>query len=313
MMNKYNTIIIVGPTACGKTGLSLELAKALKTEVIGADSQQVYKDLNIGTAKVTEIEKQNIKHHMIDIVSPESKFSVADYKDMAMPIIENLIHNNKIPIIVGGTGFYIDAIIGNNTYGQCPANSHIRQKYEQLLEQYGNEHIYSILEQIDPETAKKLHKNDIKRIIRALEIFETTGKTKSQHEKDNQALCNSSIIKPFIVGLNLSTRDKLYNKINNRVDIMFDNGLEEEIKALLESGLDRNSQSLQAIGYKEFFDYIDNMISLIDLKDLIKLNTRHYAKRQITYFKRLNIAKWYNTDELTTESIVQDLLNQINN
>ena len=309
---KYNSIIIVGPTACGKTGLSIDLAKSLNAEIVGADSLQIYKDYNIGTAKITEEEKSGIKHHMIDFLDPNATYSVSEYKKDAMQALEDIMKRNVVPIIVGGTGFYIDALIGNNLYGECPANADIREKYNNIATKQGKEYLYSILLEKDPETAKKLHYNDIKRVVRALEILECTGKTKSELELINRAQQNTSILKPLIIGLNLSTRDKLYAKINKRVDIMFDLGLEKEINNLLSKGVKTDAQGFQAIGYKEFIPYLEGNITLEQLKDLIKINTRHYAKRQLTYFKKLNINKWYNTDIMTNEEIIKDVLSTFN-
>jgi len=306
---KYNSIIILGPTACGKTGLSVALAKALNTEIIGADSMQIYKDLDIGTAKVTNDEKQGIKHHMIDIVDATASYSVAEYRDTALNIAKGIIDSGKIPVIVGGTGFYLMSLIKQQNYASATGDEKIRNKYQSLLEEKGKEYIYSILQQIDKESANKLHYNDTKRVIRALEIYETTGKTKSQ--LNNEDRCENTFLRPLIVGLNLSERQKLYDKINLRVDVMFEQGLEKEVKSLYDRGLNEEFQSMQGIGYKEFFDYFKGKITLEDVKEQIKLNTRHYAKRQLTYFNQFENINWYYTDTTDTNDIVDDIIKKV--
>ena len=306
---KYNSIIILGPTACGKTGLSVELAKCLNTEIIGADSMQIYRDLNIGTAKVTEEELQGIKHHMIDIVDADSEYSVAEYRDNALTIAKDLINQGKIPVIVGGTGFYLMSLIKQYKYGQSSSDDKVREKYQKLLDEKGKEYIYSILQEVDKETADKLHFNDTKRVIRALEIYETTGKTKSQLNAED--IQESTFLRPLIVGLNLSERNKLYEKLDRRVDIMFDAGLEEEVRSLYKKGLNETHQSMQGIGYKEFFDYFKGKSTLEDVKEKIKLNTRHYAKRQLTYFNQFENIYWFNTDTTNIDKIISQIIKEI--
>ena len=310
----YNCIIILGPTACGKTGLSIKLAQKLKTEIISADSMQIYKLFDIGTAKVTCDEMQGVKHHMIDIVDHNDKFSVADYRNRALPIIDELIASHKVPIITGGTGLYINSLIEDNIYGNCPPNNEIRDKYSNLLIDKGNDYLYSVLDNIDHDTATKLHANDTKRIIRALEIYETTGKTKSQWEYENRQKGNvNNNLNPLIIGLNLSNREALYNRINDRVDSMFQLGLMNEVDDLINNKhITYDMQPMQSIGYKEFFDYYNGTIDKQQLVDLIKQNTRHYAKRQMTYFRKINVAKWYNTDTESADAIVDDIIRLYN-
>ncbi|MBE5734969.1 MAG: tRNA (adenosine(37)-N6)-dimethylallyltransferase MiaA [Clostridiales bacterium] len=307
---KYNCIIILGPTACGKTSISIELAKELNTEIISADSMQIYKDLNIGSAKVTQQEAQGIQHHMIDIIPSDATFSVSEYKILAEKIASRMIEESKIPIIAGGTGFYLTALIENNIYGLCEGDNSIRQKYIQIASEKGNIYVHNILNKIDPVSAQKLHPNDIKRVIRAIEIYEVTGKTKTELELENKKQISNSILHPLIIGLNLSTREKLYSKIDKRVDIMFEEGLLDEVKHLIcDKGLTINNQSMQGIGYKEFFDYFSGNATIDETKSKICLNTRHYAKRQLTYFNKFNIEKWYNTDEISVDDIVLDICN----
>lgn len=305
---KYNCVIIIGPTACGKTAVSVELAKHLSGEIISADSLQIYRKLNVGTAKVTENEMQGVKHYMIDVVEPTDSFSVSQYRDMAEECFNEIISDSKVPIIVGGTGLYIKSLLYNNNYGNCSGNAEIREKYNLLLEKYGKEYVYNILSKIDPVSANKLHVNDTKRVVRAIEIYECTGKTKSQLEQENKTSINNELIKPLIIGLNLSSRDNLYDKIDRRVDMMFDNGLEQEVQALLSSGVTFHNQAMQAIGYREFEQYINGQINLDQLRELIKLNTRHYAKRQLTFFNQIPINNWYNTDTQSIDDIVKDII-----
>lgn len=277
-------IIICGPTASGKTALAVECAKLLNSEVISADSMYIYKGLNIGTAKPTVEEMQGVKHHVIDVVEPNETFTVSDYKNIAKPIIDNLINQNKVPIICGGTGFYINSILYDLSYGNGQGNPEIREKYKTLAIEHGNQFVYDILQKYDPESAKKLHFNDQKRVIRALEIYES-GIKKSD-------ICDE--LKP---NYNYSAysvdydRETLYNRINKRVDLMVNLGLIEEIKSLLNSGISKDNQCMQAIGYKEILDYLDGNCNLSQAIETIKLNTRHYAKRQITFFKKLSVEK----------------------
>ncbi len=300
---KQKVIVICGATATGKTDLAINLAKKLNTEVISADSMYIYKKLNVGTAKPTASEMQGIKHHMIDIVSPDSDFSVSDYKNLAEPILQKLLNKGKIPIICGGTGFYVKSLLYNFSYGNAGANTEIRKKYEEYLQKNGNDALFELLKKVDPKTAEKLHKNDEKRVIRALEIFEVSGKPKSEQNDleikkyDFDAYC---IDHP---------RNILYDRINKRVDVMIRNGLIEEVSTLIESGLSTTAQSMQAIGYKEVISYLNGETDLEETIELIKLNSRHYAKRQITFFKKLENVSYLlpNSIEIMTQRILDKL------
>lgn len=281
MDKKGKILIVCGPTASGKTALAVECAKLLNSEVVSADSMYIYKDLNIGTAKPTEEEMQGVKHHMIDIVNFDADFSVSDYKNLATPIIDDIISRGKIPVICGGTGFYINSILFDLSYGNSTPNFKVREKYNKLAEEKGNEYVHSILMQKDSETASKLHYNDLKRVIRALEICESGVKKCDLHD-DLSPLYDYSA---FSINHDRST---LYDRINLRVDLMVKQGLLAEMERLIKLGANDKLQSMQAIGYKEFFQYYKNEITLEQALDQIKLNTRHYAKRQITFFKRLD-------------------------
>lgn len=306
----YNTIIVLGPTASGKTDVSIQLAKALNTEIINADCMQIYKHLNIGTAKATPEEQQNIPHHLLDFVEPTQEFSVSEYKSLAMPIIKNLIDNGKIPVIVGGTGFYVQSLLTNYDYGNSCKSEELRTKLNLLAEKEGNNAVYEILKSVDPESAKKIHCNDVKRVIRAIEIFELSGIKKS--EINNTMQTNTqNFIKPLIIALNWNRPD-LYSRINLRVDIMISNGLINEVENLVKTfNLSNNNQCMQGIGYKEVLEHLDNKINLDELKEKIKINTRHYAKRQLTWFKNQIDATWYNLSEMSKENVVNDILNKI--
>ena len=305
----YNCIIVAGPTASGKTKVSVELAKMLNGEIVNADSMQVYKNLNIGTAKATNEEKQNIVHHMLDVVDMFEDFTVSDYKEMALPIIKDIINRGKTPIIVGGTGFYINSLLYNMDYGNSSKDDTVRQKYEDLAKQYGNEYVHNILKSVDPESANILHANDLKRVIRALEIYDTTGTKKSTMQNTMQSF--NTGLNPLIIGLTMD-REKLYSRINQRVDIMVNDGLIDEVKSLVDLGLNDTHQSMTGIGYKEVLSYINNQITLDESIDLIKQNTRHYAKRQITWFKKVPTLNWVDLTNGLTEEILQNIVNLYN-
>ncbi len=295
---KPQIIIICGPTASGKTALAVQVAKALNSEVISADSLYIYKGLDVGTAKPSIEEMQGVKHHLIDVVDATATFTVSDYKEMAEPIINDLLNQGKIPVICGGTGFYINSLIYDLSYGKGKDNAEAREKYKKLAEEHGNEYVFNILKTVDEESAKKLHPNDLKRVIRALEIYENGCK-------------KSEIVDDFIPKYDYKAfsfdyeRETLYQRIEKRVDIMFESGLVNEIEDLLKKGINRTHQCMQAIGYKEVLDYFDGLCSLEQAKDAIKLNTRHYAKRQITYFKKLpNLIKLNPNEENIIENIL---------
>lgn len=287
--NSINLIIVCGPTASGKTALAVELAKNLNSEIVYADSMDIYTGLNVGTAKPTKEEKCGIKHHMIDVVSPREQFTVFDYRETAKPIIDNLINKGKIPIICGGTGFYINSLLYNLSYGKGTGDVSIREKYKQIAQEKGSFYVYNLLKQVDPESANKIHENDLKRVIRALEIYES-GTKKSDIKDDKTPNYNYLAVSPN------PDRSVLYERINSRVDKMFDLGLVEEVKGLYFNGITENFQCMQGIGYKEIIPYIKGETSLYQTKENIKINTRHYAKRQITFFKQLENLTYLEND-----------------
>lgn len=286
-------LVICGPTASGKTSLAVECAKKLNGEVVSADSMYIYKNCNIGTAKPTIEEMDGIKHHMIDVISPFEEFSVGDYKDRALPIIEDVLSRGKLPIICGGTGFYINSLLFNYSYGNAPANLEIRKKYEIMLSEKGKEAIYEELRLKDPETAGVLHVNDVKRVVRALEIFETTGKRKSELNDGAEMLYD-------YVSFQIDyPREVLYERINYRVDDMMAGGLIEEVNSLVQMGVNDSFQAMQGIGYKEVYQGLQQGWGESEIAELIKFNTRHYAKRQITFFKRDPKLVYLNPDNAT--------------
>ena len=300
----YDSIIILGPTATGKTKISIELAKRFNTEIVNADSMYIYKKLDIGTAKPTIEEMSGVIHHLISIVSPIDTFNVSQYRLMASVVIKNMINENKLPIIVGGTGFYIDSLINNYSYASS-SSIELRNDLEKQLSLYGKEFLYNKLKSMDPSTAQKLHINDTKRVIRALEINLSTGKNCSSINNNNDPILKN----PLIIGLNIE-RAELYNRINYRVDLMMNSGLIDEVKKLYDSGLRPDiNQAMKGIGYKEICAYFDGKYTLDKAVDLIKQHTRNYAKRQITWFKRNSNIIWLNPNCLT---IIDDIINLFN-
>ena len=283
-------LVISGPTASGKTALSVACAKRLNGEIVSADALLVYKGLNIGTAKPSKGEMGGIPHYMIDVVAPTESFSVSDYERLALPIMEDIVARGKVPVIVGGTSFYLDALLYKRTLGGAPADEAVRKKYEAIFEREGKEALFSLLREIDPASAEVLHPNDKKRVIRALEIYELTGKRKSeQHDERIPRL-------PVLaVGVDYP-REALYARIDARVDEMIKSGLVEEVEGLLKSGIPENAQCMQGIGYKEVVEILKNsdlhstMSDMINaMSDIIKKNTRNYAKRQLTYLRKRNV------------------------
>jgi len=300
---KNKILIICGATATGKTDLAVQCAKRLNSEVISADSMYIYKNLNVGTAKPSISEMQGVVHHLIDVVKPDESFSVSDYKRLVEPIISKLLSEGKVPVICGGTGFYINSILYDLSYGNAGANIEVREKFKKIAEEQGNLAVYKHLLSVDPDTANKLHPNDLKRVIRALEIYYSSTK-------------KSNIIDEFVPKYDYNayaidyTREELYERINNRVDLMLKNGLIDELNNLISLGITREHQCMQAIGYKELFDYLDGVRSLEETAELIKLNTRHYAKRQITFFKRLPNLRYLEKDK--TDNLAEIIIRELN-
>lgn len=293
-------IVVVGPTASGKTKIGVEIAKAINGEVISCDSMQIYKELNIATAKPTKAQMQGIKHHLLSIKSVTEDYSVADYVNDAKGAVNDVLSSNKVPVFVGGTGLYIDSFINNINFQDQIQDSSVRQMLNEKLIKHGNEYLLNMLFEIDEQAAKKIHPNNTKRTIRALEVYYLTGKTITEQ----QALSKrKSPYSPFYIGLNFSDRQKLYDRINLRVELMVKQGLLEEVKKFYSSNPSLTSQ--QAIGCKELKPYIDNNATLDECIDNLKRETRRYAKRQITWFNRNNDTKWLHHD-LTEFALIYD-------
>lgn len=281
---KKNAIIIAGPTATGKSALAVSLAKKLDGEIISADSMQIYRRMDIGSAKVTIDEMQGVPHYMLDIKEPsEENFSVADYCALAKEKIEDILKRKKLPIIVGGTGLYISSLADNIEFAEGNTNLELRERLFAIAEEKGNAYVHAMLKKIDPETAESVHENNIKRIVRAIEVYNATGITLSEQNRRSK---NTPSPYNFIMLALFLNREKMYERINLRVDKMFEQGLIDEVKALAAEGLTREMQAMQGIGYKEVFDYMENSITKEECIELVKKNTRNYAKRQLTWFKR---------------------------
>ena len=275
---KKKIIVVCGPTASGKSALAVEIALKFGGEIVSADSVSVYKGLDIGSAKPSEEEKKGVPHYLIDVASPKDSFSVGDYGELAVPAVEDISGRGKIPIICGGTGFYVNSVLYRMSYGLSKGDIGIRRKYEHAAEEKGREFVYSILKEKDPETAAKLHPNDLVRVIRALEIFDATGVKKSDIKDEMVPRYDFIALMPTL------PREILYERINARVDDMMSCGLTSEVRSLLESGVTLEDQCMQGIGYKETAEAILSGTEIPT--EQIKMNTRRYAKRQITFFKR---------------------------
>lgn len=304
--NKEKMVVIIGPTAVGKTKMSIEAARRLNGEIISGDSMQVYRTLDIGTAKVTKEEMQEIPHHMIDIIEPKESFSVAQFQSNVKEHIHDINSRGKLPILVGGTGLYIQSVIYGYNFSESGASETYRSQLENEVEIYGIKPIYERLKKVDPEAAEKIHPNNTRRVIRALEIYEQTGLTMTEYQEKQQL---ESPYDYMIFGL-MMDREKLYERINLRVDIMMETGLLEEVKGLYESGL-RDHQSVQAIGYKELYQYLDGDITLEAAIELLKRNSRRYAKRQLTWFRNKMDVNWIDMGEKSFEENLEQILVEI--
>ena len=299
-MNKPTVIVIAGPTASGKSNLAIELAKKINGEIISADSMQIYKDMDIGTAKVSKEEMQGIKHYMIDFVSPNERYSVSAYKNEAEKCIEEILNNGKTPIICGGTGLYINSLIYGIEFLQEEIDETYRNKLNEIAETEGLDGLYNMAMQIDPEAMQKISKNDKKRIIRVLEIYHKTGKTKTQQDIESRKNGVKYNYKVFAINMD---REILYDRINKRVDKMINMGLVEEVKSILEK-YEKFPTAMQGLGYKEVVQYLEGSIDKQEMIEKIKMETRRYAKRQITWFKKNQETHW-----IDGERLVQDNLN----
>lgn len=304
---KKPLIIIVGPTAVGKTEISIEIAKRLDGEIISADSMQIYKYMNIGTAKPTKEEIQDIPHYLIDEVEPDQEFNVALFQKKAFEYIDIILSKKKLPIIVGGTGLYINSLIYPLNFTESVSDWEYRNKLNKVADEKGNIYLYNLLEKIDPESAKKIHPNNRKRVIRALEVYKKTGKKMSHYKKE--MIKKDSPFSFIMIGLNMD-RQLLYEKINQRVDIMIEKGLIKEVRDLLNKGYDKNLISMQGLGYKEIIQYLEGRCTLEETVYIIKRDTRRFAKRQLTWFRRDKRIYWFQVDKYSSKNLLIDKILQ---
>ena len=294
-MNKPKVIVICGPTASGKTALSIELAKKINGEIISCDSMQIYKYMDIGTAKPTLEEQKEVKHHLIDFVEPNQRYSVAEYKKDAEKSIEEILSKGKTPIIVGGTGLYVDSLIYGIEYPEIELDEEYRKQLEKEIEEKGLESLYNKAKEIDSKAMEKISPNDKKRIMRVVEIYKATGKTKTEQEIESRTHEVKYDYKVFAIKMD---REKLYERINKRVDLMVKKGLIEEVQNILKK-YDKFPTAMQGLGYKEAVEYLEGKKTKEEMIDKIKMQTRRYAKRQITWFKKNKQTVWIENNELS--------------
>ena len=288
-------LVIVGPTASGKTRMAVELALRHNGEVVSADSMQIYRRMDIGTAKPTKEEMGGIPHHMIDVADPEEDFSVARYVEMAAQCVDDVLTRGKLPIVAGGTGLYIDSLLSGRTFAPFSPDSALRGELERELAEKGGQAMLEALAQVDPEAAQRLHPNDHKRIIRALEVYRSTGKTITQHNRETQAI--PPRYNALTIGLAFQDRQAMWRRIDQRVDEMVAAGLEDEVRRLLTSGISPKCTAMQAIGYKEFTQALSGEMTWQEAADVVKLRSRQYAKRQLTWFGRNPNTRWVRWDD----------------
>lgn len=293
---KPPVLILVGPTAVGKTAFSIACAKKYNGEILSADSMQIYRGMDIGTAKVTPEEMDGIPHYGLDLIDPDEPYTVADFQAYADRVIRDIHARGKLPIVVGGTMLYVKSLTNHLDFTEASADLEFRARLQTVADEQGGEFLHKQLQAIDSTTAERLHPNDVKRIIRALEVYETTGKPMSEaySEQPPDSKYNS-----LVVGLNLADRDVLYERINRRVDLMMKQGLVEEVQALLAKGYTRELQSMQGIGYKEIVDYLEGRVTLEEAVDAVKQGSRRYAKRQLSWWRRETSIHWFDSQETT--------------
>lgn len=305
---KKNLLIIAGPTAVGKTDISIKLAKELNGEIISTDSMQIYKYMDIGSAKISNEEMEGIPHHLIDIIDPKIQFSVSEYKQKCLEAMEDIYSRGKLPILVGGTGLYIDSVTCNMSFTESEKDEEYRSYLWDLAEKEGNDKLHSMLKDVDNESYNSIHPNNRKRVIRALEVYNLTGKPFSSFKEDSKKYDVPYNVFYYVLNMD---RAKLYERINKRVDIMMKKGLIEEVKKLMDIGLTSNMQSMQGIGYKEIMYYFNGDISLEQAEEMIKQGTRNYAKRQLTWFRKDPRAIFIDKDCLSEGEIINKIINDI--
>jgi len=307
---KQKLLVIGGPTAVGKTDLSIKLAKKLNGEIISADSMQIYKYMDIGSAKVTEDEMDGIKHYLIDTITPDVPFSVADFKAYGEKALNDIISKRNLPIISGGTGLYINSLTCNMTFTEAEKDEHYRKHLENLAIEKGNEYVHEMLKECDPISYKEIHPNNRKRVIRALEVFKLTNKPFSSYNAGEDFYNSNYDVYYYVLTMD---REKLYERINKRVDIMMDKGLLDECIRLNEMGYTSDIQSMQGIGYKELLYHLEGKISLDEAIDMIKQGSRNYAKRQLTWFRRDKRCVFLDKDKMCDDEILDKVINDILN
>lgn len=307
-MKKKPLIILTGPTAVGKTKASIGLAKAIDGEIISADSMQVYKKMDIGSAKIRDDEMEGVNHYLIDVLDPAEEFNVVLFQKMAKQAMEEIYANGHIPIVVGGTGFYIQALLYNIDFTQENEDNHIRTELETIAKEQGADYLHQMLREIDARSAETIHANNVKRVVRAIEYYRQAGKPISEHnEKERQKESPYT----FVYFVLMDERQKLYDRIEKRIDAMVEEGLLDEVKALYEEGYTRDMVSMQGLGYKEILDYLDGKMTLEEAIYVLKRDTRHFAKRQITWFKREKDVCWIDKSafQYDEDRILAEMLN----
>ena len=306
-MKKRPLIILTGPTAVGKTKASIALAKAVDGEIISADSMQVYRKMDIGSAKITKEEMDGIPHYLVDVLDPSEEFNVVRFQKMAKEALEQIYANGHIPIVVGGTGFYIQALLYDIDFTEEKGTSSVRRKLEEFAAQCGAEKLHEMLQVIDPKSAEIIHANNVKRVVRAIEYYQKTGKKISEHNEEERQKESPYNFAYFVL---MDDRQNLYDRIEKRIDLMLEEGLLEEVKALKEDGYTKNMVSMQGLGYKEILDYLNGDLTLEEAVYILKRDTRHFAKRQITWFRRERDVIWIPKNEFhyNEDKILEKLL-----
>lgn len=305
-MKKNKLIAIIGPTAVGKTNLSIALAKKLHTEIISGDSMLVYKGMDIGTAKPSRAEQAGITHYLVDVLEPSAEFSVTEFKALAGDMIAQLNQNKRIPILAGGTGLYVKSLLEDYQFNQTPGDERYRQELESLAELYGKAHVHAMLAKVDAVAAARLHINDFRRVIRALEVYHLGGEHISQVKLSPEDLAYDA----EVIGLTME-RSKLYQRINQRVELMMESGLVKEVEALLHQGIRADAQSMKGIGYKEIVLHLEGKVSLDEAVEQIKKSTRHFAKRQMTWFRKMPYIQWYEVDKMEPEYLMGKIYTEL--
>lgn len=307
---KKPMIILTGPTAVGKTDLSIQLAKAMNGEIISADSMQVYRHMDIGSAKVTPEEMDGVPHHLIDVLEPEEEFNVVVFQKLAKEALTGIYEREHIPIIVGGTGFYIQALLYDIDFTENDGDTAIRRELEKLAQTQGAGCLHQMLQEIDPESAAAIHQNNVKRVIRAIEFYRQTGKKISLHNEQEREKQSPYQFLYYVLD---TDRKTLYERIDRRVDLMMEHGLVDEVKHLADMGCTRDMVSMQGLGYKEILDYLSGEIPLEEAVYILKRDTRHFAKRQITWFKRERDVRWLELEQFQNDrkKVLEHILDEI--